>query len=118
MQGSGVLCVMCYLLASLSPLPVFGLIGCALCGFSVGIMWPGTISISAKKCPKGGTALFALLALAGDLGGSLGPSFVGTVSDMAGENLQAGLLGAMIFPVVLIIGLFFLKRNWPAEKDR
>ncbi|MBO4298860.1 MAG: MFS transporter [Clostridia bacterium] len=116
MQGSGVLCVICYLLASLSPLPVFGLIGCALCGFSVGVMWPGTISISAKKCPKGGTALFALLALAGDLGGSLGPSFVGTVSDMAGENLQMGLLAAMVFPIALIVGLFFLKRNWPAGK--
>ena len=111
MLGSGILCVACYLLAALSPHPVFGLIGCALCGFSVGIMWPGTLSISAKKCPAGGTALFALLALAGDLGGSLGPSLVGTVSGLAGDNLKAGLLVALVFPALLIAGLFMLKKK-------
>ena len=74
MIGSGILCLCCYLLASLSSSPVLGLIGCVLCGFSVGIMWPGTISITSPRLPKGGTALFALLAMAGDLGGAFGPS--------------------------------------------
>ncbi|MBR3504284.1 MAG: MFS transporter [Clostridia bacterium] len=111
MLASGALCVVCYLLAALSPFPVFGLIGCALCGCSVGIMWPGTLSISAKRCPTGGTAMFALLALAGDMGGSLGPSFVGAVSGAAGDNLKLGLLAAMVFPVLLIAGLVMLKRK-------
>lgn len=106
----GALCISCYLLASLSPLPIIGLAGCALCGISVGIMWPGTISISAQKCPMGGTAMFAFLALAGDLGGTMGPSMVGRFSGIAGGNLKIGLLFAAIFPVVLIFVLFVLKR--------
>ena len=110
MLGCGALCIVCYLLASLSSLPVLGLMGCALCGISVGIMWPGTLSISAQKCPKGGTVMFALLALAGDLGGSIGPSLVGSVSSMADGNLKTGLLVATIFPVLLIAGLVVLKK--------
>lgn len=77
MIGSGILCVICYLLASVSLNPISGLIGCIICGFSVGIMWPGTISISSERFPAGGTAMFALLAMAGDLGGSIGPGIVG-----------------------------------------
>ena len=110
MLGCGALCILCYLLASLSSSPVLGLLGCALCGISVGIMWPGTLSISAQKCPKGGTVMFALLALAGDLGGSIGPSLVGSVSSMADGNLKTGLLVATIFPVLLIVGLVVLKK--------
>ena len=110
MLGCGALCILCYLLASLSPLPVLGLMGCALCGISVGIMWPGTLSISAQKCPKGGTVMFALLALAGDLGGSIGPSLVGSVSSMADGNLKTGLLVATLFPVLLIAGLVAVKK--------
>lgn len=106
----GTLCVICYLLASLATVPVCGLIGCALCGLSVGIMWPGTLSISAQKCPAGGTAMFAFLALAGDLGGSIGPSIVGIFSNMAGDNLKMGLLVVTLFPIVLILGLFSLKK--------
>ena len=106
----GTLCVICYLAASLATVPVLGLIGCALCGFSVGIMWPGTLSISAQKCPSGGTAMFAFLALGGDLGGSVGPSIVGIFSDLAGGNLKIGLLAATFFPIVLIFGLFILKK--------
>lgn len=83
MLGSGALCVVCYVLASLFLNPVVGLTGCILCGFSVGIMWPGTLSISSKKFPAGGTAMFALLAMAGDLGGSIGPGIVGRVTQMA-----------------------------------
>ena len=111
MLGCGALCVMCYLLASLSSSPVPGLMGCALCGISVGIMWPGTLSISSQKCPRGGTVMFALLALAGDLGGSIGPSLVGSVSSMADGNLKTGLLTATVFPVLLISGLLVLKKR-------
>ena len=111
MLGCGALCVGCYLLASLSAAPLPGLIGCALCGLSVGVMWPGTFSISARTCRRGGTAMFALLALAGDLGGSLGPSVVGLFSGMAGDNLKAGLLAAILFPALLIAGVIALRRR-------
>lgn len=116
MLGCGLLCVVCYLLAALSPIPIIGLIGCALCGLSVGIMWPGTISISSQKCPKGGTAMFAFLALAGDLGAAVGPTMVGGIADAAGGDLKTGLLFATLFPIVMIIGLILLikkfKRNY------
>ena len=114
----GALCAACYLLASLSKSSVLGLAGCALCGVSVGVMWPGTLSISAQKCPKGGTAMFALLALAGDLGGSVGPSLVGRVSAAAGGNLKAGLLAAAIFPFLLIAALTVLKKRVGTAEKR
>ncbi len=104
-----VMCVGCYLLASLSSLPILGLAGCALCGLAVGIMWPGSISISAQKCPRGGTAMFAFLALAGDLGASAGPTVVGSLSEMAGGNLKMGLLVATLFPIMLVVELFVLR---------
>ena len=88
-----------------------GLLGCMLCGFSVGIMWPGSISISSSRLPKGGTALFAFLALAGDLGGATGPALVGNVSEFFGENLQAGLLAGIIFPVLLAASVLFLRKK-------
>ena len=106
----GMMCAVCYLLASLSPLPFLGLAGCALCGMAVGIMWPGTISLSSQKCPKGGTAMFAFLALAGDLGATVSPAMVGSISEMAGGNLKIGLLIATIFPILLVFGLFVLNR--------
>ena len=109
MIGSGLLCLICYLLASLSKNPVAALIGCIMCGFSVAIMWPGTLSISSKKNSAGGTAMFALLAMAGDLGGSIGPSSVGMISQKAGDNLQYGLFFGGIFPVVLVVFLIVLK---------
>ena len=116
MIGSGVLCLCCYLLASLSKNPLIGLIGCVCCGFSVGIMWPGTISITSPRLPKGGTALFAMLAMAGDLGGAFGPSLVGTVAQQAGDNFQSGMLTGSIFPLVLIIALILMTRK--AEGDQ
>ncbi len=109
MLGCGILCVACYLLASLSALPFLGLMGCALCGFAVGIMWPGSISLSSKKCPRGGTAMFAFLALAGDLGGMTSPSIVGAVSEAAGGDLKAGLLIATAFPIALVLVLLVLS---------
>lgn len=112
---SGALCVACYLLAGLSKLPALGLVGCALCGLSVGIMWPGTISISSQALPLGGTAMFALLAMAGDLGGSLGPSVVGFFSQRAGDNLQAGIMVGLGFPILLILGILLLNRQKTAR---
>lgn len=109
MTCSGVLCLVCYLMASLSDNPLIGLIGCIVCGFSVGIMWPGTISISSKQLPTGGTAMFALLAMAGDLGGAFGPSLVGTITQNANDNLQAGMLAGSVFPLVLIVSLQAMK---------
>ena len=105
MLGSGCLCFVCYLLASLSKNPVIGLLGCILCGFSVGIMWPGTISISSKQMPTGGTAMFALLAMAGDLGGACGPGLVGYITQNANDNLQIGMRAGSVFPMVLVIAL-------------
>lgn len=112
MLACGGLCVLCYLTASLSAIPIIGLAGCALCGVSVGIMWPGTISISSQKCPRGGTAMFAFLALAGDLGATVSPSLVGGISNMAGGNLKAGLFAATVFPFLLIFGLILLRRKF------
>lgn len=106
MIASGLLCVICYLMASLSSNPVIGLIGCVLCGFSVAIMWPGTISISSKKFPKGGTAMFALLAMAGDLGGGVGPAIVGRITQYADDNIRVGMGAGLIFPVVLVIMVY------------
>ncbi|MFQ6807203.1 MAG: MFS transporter [Lachnospiraceae bacterium] len=111
MSLSGLLCVACYLLASLSPLPVLGLAGCALCGFSVGIMWPGTISLSSQKCPQGGTAMFAFLALAGDFGGTVSPAVVEISRNLSAAIWKMGLLAAAIFPILLVIGLLVLNRR-------
>lgn len=106
------LCVVSYLLVSLSPNSYLSLIGCALCGFSVGVMWPGVLSLAAGKCPQGGTALFALLALSGDIGCFTGPNTAAAISEsftIGGSALKAGLLGCVIFPVVMILGTLILK---------
>ena len=108
---SGILCLCSYLLAAFASLPAMGLAGCMLCGFSVGIMWPGSISISSSKLPKGGTALFAFLALAGDLGAAAGPALVGNISQLLGGNIQAGIAAGLIFPALLVLTVLMLKRN-------
>ncbi len=112
MVASGVLCLICYLIAGLSSVSIVGLIGCALCGFTVGIMWPGSISISSKVLPTGGTAMFAILALAGDLGGAVGPAIIGNVSQKAGENLQTGVLAGIGFPLVLVICVMIVRNKY------
>ncbi|MBQ8861627.1 MAG: MFS transporter [Clostridia bacterium] len=111
MAGSAALCVASYLLASLVPNPIVNLIGCAVCGFSVGIMWPGTFSRAASTLRTGGTAMFALLALAGDLGCSAGPTLVGFVSDNAGGNMKAGIFAATLFPAVMLVCLLPKKKK-------
>lgn len=110
MLGSGALCLVCYLLASMTANPIWGLVGCIVCGFSVGIMWPGTLSITSARMPLGGTALFALLAMAGDLGGAFGPSMVGYATQLACDDLRAGLQVGCIFPIGLMIGLIIMRR--------
>lgn len=115
MLACGILCVICYLMASLSAMPIIGLAGCALCGVSVGIMWPGTISISSQKCPKGGTAMFAFLALAGDFGSTVSPTLVGSISNLVGGDLKIGLLVATAFPLILILGLILL--HWKFNRS-
>ncbi len=110
-MGSALLCIFSYLLAVFSPYPVFGLLGCGLCGLSVGIFWPGTFSLAAAKMPKGGTAMFALMALAGDVGCGGGPTVVGFVAEHFSDNLKCGLLAAILFPIVLLICGSIYKRR-------
>lgn len=129
MVATGILCILSYLLTIFAPFPVLSLIGCSLCGFSVGMMWPGTFSLSARYYPQGGTAMFALLALAGDIGCSAGPGFVGIISGMV-ENgqlsflsgwipgssftetgLKTGLLIVILFPVIMSAGITYVKKS-------
>lgn len=110
-MGCAVLCIVCYLLAAFVQVPLFGLIGCAVCGFSVGIFWPGTFSMASRVLPGAGTAMFALLALAGDLGCSGGPTLVGLVSGSMGGNLHAGLAAAVVFPALMLVVLPFFKES-------
>ncbi len=116
MLGSGTLCLACYILAAISHNPIVSLIGCIMCGFSVGIMWPGTISILSKRLPLGGTAMFALLAMAGDLGGAFGPAVVGCVTQLNNDDLKSGMLAACVFPIVLVVSVLLIKTNVVKKK--
>ena len=111
MMGSAVLCIVCYLIAALSANPLFGLAGCAMCGFSVGIFWPGTFSTAAVSLPNAGTAMYALMALAGDIGCSAGPTVVGMIANANEGNLQTGLLYAMLFPLLIFVGIGLLHKR-------
>lgn len=111
MIGSSILCMISYLCISLVPGSVFGLVGCAVCGLSVGIMWPGTFSKASKAMKNGGTAMFALMALAGDLGCSGGPTVVGMVSSVFGDDLKKGILAAICFPLLLLVGIVLCGRD-------
>lgn len=108
---SSLLCVVSYLMISLSPWPMLSLLGCGICGFSVGILWPGTFSIASASLNRGGTLLFALLALAGDMGCSGGPTYVGFVSSVFEDNFKLGILTALIFPVLMIIGVLIYRKR-------
>lgn len=109
MLFSALLCVIAYLMASLAQNPIVGLLGCGIAGFSVGIMWPGTYSTSSANMPRGGTAMFALLAFAGDLGCSSGPTLVGLAAGLNRGNLQTGLFTATIFPIMMLILLVCIR---------
>ena len=110
MTGAGILCFAAYLTASLSPGPLVAFVGCMVSGLAVGIMWPGAISLTSARIPEGGTALFALLALAGDVGGTFGPSLVGLGTQSGDNDIQNGLLAASVFPVMLVICLLFIRK--------
>ena len=108
---SSCLCILSYLGISLLPFPQLSLIACAVCGLSVGIMWPGTFSKASAALPKGATAMFALLALGGDIGCSGGPTLVGMVSGALGDNLKTGVLAGIVFPVLLLIGILLCRKS-------
>ena len=107
---SSLLCILSYLGISLFPVPLISLIACAVCGLSVGIMWPGTFSKASAALPKGGTAMFALLALGGDIGCSGGPTLVGMISGALGDNLKMGILAGIIFPILLLMGIVLCRK--------
>lgn len=111
MAYSSVLCILSYLGISLLPLPQLSLLCCAICGLSVGIMWPGTFSKAAAALPGGGTAMFALFALAGDVGCSTGPTIVGFVSGLFGDNLKIGVLAGIVFPALLLVGVLLSRQK-------
>lgn len=111
MAGSSVLCVIAYLLAVLAPHPLLSFAGCALCGLSVGIMWPGTFSIGARAMPLGGTAMFALFALGGDVGCTSGPTIAGQIASVFGSDLKAGFAFGTVFPLVMLILALICRKN-------
>ena len=111
MKYSCILCILCYACIALVPVPLVSLLACAVCGFSVGILWPGTFSRASAALPRGGTAMFALLALGGDLGCSGGPTLVGLVSSAAGGHLRTGIMAGIVFPVLLLAGLVYSTRR-------
>lgn len=127
--ASGILCVTSYAITVFSPYPLLSLFGCALCGLSISLMWPGTLSLTAARIPDGGTLMFGLLAIFGDIGAAVGPWTAGVVSDLASsssivltpeQGLKAGLGVSMIYPVLIIIGMLFVKRiaalDWDYDK--
>ncbi len=111
MVCSCILCIASYLCISLVPNAYISLLGCAVCGFSVGILWPGTFSKASAAIRRGGTALFAMLALAGDIGCSGGPTLAGFVSGALGDNLRMGILAAILFPVLLLVCMKWLSKQ-------
>lgn len=115
MVYSSFLCILSYLGISLFPIPLLNLIACAVCGLSVGIMWPGTFSKASSALPKGGTAMFALLALGGDIGCSGGPTLVGMISGALGDNLKMGILAGIIFPMLLLMGIILCRKTKKGE---
>ena len=111
MLFSSVLCIFSYLLAALANSPIAALIGCAVCGFSVGIMWPGTLCMANEKIRGGGVKMFALLALAGDIGCTLGPVAVGWIADAAGNDLKTAFLCSIIFPALMIVFIPIVRKR-------
>lgn len=110
LMASGILCVICYAVTIFVQNPFISLLGCAVTGLSVSLMWPGTFSLTSATYPMGGTAMFGMLAIFGDIGAAVGPWIAGVVSDAVGLGLKAGLLVAIVFPVILVIGVMLLKK--------
>ena len=99
---SSCLCIVAYFIAALSPRPLISLLGCALCGLSVGILWPGTYSLASAKMPYGGVQMFAVLAMAGDIGCLVGPTAAGWLAEAFGNNLKIAFLAAIVFPLLIL----------------
>ncbi|HBL40860.1 MAG TPA: MFS transporter [Ruminococcaceae bacterium] len=118
MALSGALCVVGYAVTVLAPHPVLSLAGCMLCGLAVGIMWPGTFSMAVKAIPLGGTPMFALLALAGDIGCTSGPSLTGQLSSAFGSDLRVGFAFAAVFPLLMLILALACRKREKAEEKR
>lgn len=112
-RASALLCLLSFAAAAFLRSPLFGLLGCACCGFAVGIFWPGTFSLAAVSIPSAGTAMYALLALAGDVGCSLGPTAVGFVAGHFNGDLHTGFILAMVFPALILL----LAGTLGKEKD-
>lgn len=110
LMASGILCVICYAVTIFVQNPFISLLGCAVTGLSVSLMWPGTFSLTSATYPMGGTAMFGMLAIFGDIGAAVGPWIAGVVSDAVGLGLKAGLLVAIVFPIMLVIGVMLLKK--------
>ena len=110
MTACAVLCIFAYAVASFSNSAVVSLIGCAVCGFSVGVMWPGAFSLASESIPKGGTAMFAFLALAGDFGCSFGPTVVGFATDSMNGDIKKGVFAAVVFPILLIVSIVLMNK--------
>ena len=108
---SAVVCLIGYLLTAFAPYPAVNLFGCALVGLSIAMFWPGTISLAARLCPTGGTFMFGLLALAGDIGCVTGTAIVGYAAGLFGDNLKVGLAVAGVFPLLMLIGIHIIKRS-------
>lgn len=120
------LCILCYLGTALFENPWLSLLSCALCGFSVSLMWPGTFSLTSAAYPKGGTAMFGILAVLGDVGCSVGPALMGAVSGAVSGNaniaasfpnltadqlgLKSGMLFSAVFPAFILIGVLLITR--------
>ncbi len=115
---SAALCIVAYLIAALSPYPLLSLVGCALCGLATGIMWPGTYSLASAKMPYGGVRMFALLAMAGDLGCLSGPTAAGWIAEAFGNKLQISFLISIIFPVLILLMVFLGSGKWKKEKNK
>jgi fucose permease len=127
--GSSILCIITYLVTVFSPYPLLSLLACSLCGLSVSLMWPGTFSIASAAFPRGGTLMFGILAVCGDLGCSFGPWLAGRISDYVqstGRTLQiwmnstldyeqmglrSGLLAATLFPILMAFSLLVFRRR-------
>lgn len=123
--ASSLLCILCYATAVFSPVNIIALFGCAFCGFSISLMWPGTLSLTSSHFPLGGTAMFSMLALAGDVGCSLGPWLTGLVSDVSQKTewvmlagaeaeqitLKIGLCSAIFFPAVMVLCCLLLPKK-------
>lgn len=114
MKYSAMLCIISYICIVFVPSPAVGLLGCAVCGFSVGMLWPGTYSMAAAGL-HGGTPMFALLALAGDVGCAFGPTLAGLASSAAGDDLRCGILAAIVFPALMLVGILLAGKH---KKDR